>query len=137
MKITFLKIFVHIPLFFSALTASAQNIPKCEAIAFATSGSIVQGGLPYSRCIGKTEFSNGDYYVGELNKYASDGKGVLYQKDGTVLKSGIWSNGIFLREAPIEVSSAPNLNEAKIKCTELGFKSGTESFGKCVLKISK
>ena len=30
-----------------------------------------------------------------------------------------------------------SLEDAKKKCTELGFKAGTESFGNCVLKISK
>jgi hypothetical protein len=28
-------------------------------------------------------------------------------------------------------------SEAKKKCTDLGFKSGTEDFGKCVLQLSK
>ena len=30
-----------------------------------------------------------------------------------------------------------NLSPAKAKCAELGFKTGTEAFGNCVLKISK
>ena len=29
------------------------------------------------------------------------------------------------------------LDEAKTKCTELGFKANTEGFGKCVLQLSK
>jgi len=29
------------------------------------------------------------------------------------------------------------INQAKKKCTDLGFKSGTEGFGKCVLQLSK
>ena len=30
-----------------------------------------------------------------------------------------------------------SLDEAKEKCTNLGFKTGTEGFGKCVLQLSK
>ena len=33
-------------------------------------------------------------------------------------------------------NKAPTLDAAKRKCIELGFKSGTEGFGKCVLKLS-
>ena len=29
------------------------------------------------------------------------------------------------------------IGEAKSKCTDLGFKTGTEAFGKCVLRLSK
>lgn len=36
-------------------------------------------------------------------------------------------------------SQAPNINldDARKKCIDLGFKSGTEQFGKCVLQLSK
>jgi hypothetical protein len=30
-----------------------------------------------------------------------------------------------------------DINDAKAKCVDLGFKAGTESFGSCVLKLSK
>ena len=30
-----------------------------------------------------------------------------------------------------------NIESAKNKCSDLGFKSGTEGFGKCVLQLSK
>ena len=30
-----------------------------------------------------------------------------------------------------------NIDNAKKKCSDLGFKSGTEGFGKCVLQLSK
>ncbi len=36
-----------------------------------------------------------------------------------------------------QVLTTSNLANAKVKCTELGFKSGTEDFGKCVLQLSK
>jgi hypothetical protein len=34
-------------------------------------------------------------------------------------------------------SSGFGIDEAKKKCVDLGFKSGTEGFGNCVLKLSK
>ena len=34
-------------------------------------------------------------------------------------------------------SKAVGINDAKKKCADLGFKSGTEAFGNCVLKLSK
>jgi hypothetical protein len=30
-----------------------------------------------------------------------------------------------------------SIDQSKEKCVELGFKSGTEGFGKCVLQLSK
>jgi hypothetical protein len=34
-------------------------------------------------------------------------------------------------------SNTVSIDEAKKKCTDLGFKTGTEGFGKCVLQLSK
>ena len=36
-----------------------------------------------------------------------------------------------------EGSSNITMEKAKAKCLDLGFKAGTESFGQCVLKVSK
>ena len=30
-----------------------------------------------------------------------------------------------------------SMDQAKVKCLDLGFKAGTESFGQCVLKVAK
>ena len=35
------------------------------------------------------------------------------------------------------VNPSTGINEAKSKCNDLGFKQGTEGFGKCVLKLSQ
>jgi len=40
-------------------------------------------------------------------------------------------------EKSVPVSVKPSLEDAKLKCTELGFSSGTEGFGNCVLKLTK
>jgi hypothetical protein len=37
----------------------------------------------------------------------------------------------------INDSGAVNIDVSKVKCQELGFETGTEAFGKCVLKLSK
>jgi hypothetical protein len=38
---------------------------------------------------------------------------------------------------PEKISIGLNLEDARKKCQELGFETGTEAFGKCVLKLSK
>jgi hypothetical protein len=38
---------------------------------------------------------------------------------------------------PASANTTSTLSEAKKKCADLGFKAGTEDFGKCVLQISK
>lgn len=35
------------------------------------------------------------------------------------------------------IKSGASLDDAKAKCKDLGFKSGTDEFGKCVLQLSK
>jgi len=36
-----------------------------------------------------------------------------------------------------EIQFKRSIEDSKTKCSELGFKSGTESFGKCVLQLTK
>ena len=38
---------------------------------------------------------------------------------------------------PVVSQNVSNIDDAKKKCSDLGFKSGTEGFGKCVLQLSK
>ena len=42
-----------------------------------------------------------------------------------------------ITSATLPASSEITMDQAKAKCLDLGFKVGTESFGQCVLKISK
>ena len=52
-------------------------------------------------------------------------------------------NGAYARFVKNEPSSnnsqslSINIDDAKKKCSDLGFKSGTEGFGKCVLQLTK
>ncbi len=41
----------------------------------------------------------------------------------------------FKPDIPAKVPT--DINEAKTKCTQLGFKAGSEAFGNCVLRLSK
>ena len=42
-----------------------------------------------------------------------------------------------IKPSPLSENSKSNtLDSAKIKCSELGFKNGTETFGKCVLRLT-
>ena len=40
-------------------------------------------------------------------------------------------------DKPIAAKPQINLDDAKLKCADLGFKKGTEGFGKCVLQLTK
>jgi hypothetical protein len=43
----------------------------------------------------------------------------------------------YAQPTPVTPSNNISMDVAKQKCGELGFKSGTEGFGKCVLQLSK
>jgi len=47
------------------------------------------------------------------------------------------SKSSILNKTIDEPSIRVDIGEAKMKCSELGFKSGTEPFGKCVLRLTK
>lgn len=53
----------------------------------------------------------------------------------TVQRSSMSSTSPQRKE--LSSSNKEPIDDAKTKCTELGFKANTESFGKCVLKLSK
>jgi hypothetical protein len=40
-------------------------------------------------------------------------------------------------KAPSDSSSSPSMDQAKVKCLDLGFKPGTDTFGQCILKLAK
>jgi hypothetical protein len=44
---------------------------------------------------------------------------------------------IIQSQPPLKDSLEDGIKDAKAKCLDLGFKPGTETFGKCVLRISK
>ena len=72
--------------------------------------------------------------VGEFKNNDLNGFATRYDKDGNVLKEGIWKNDKFLYSRK---GIKPNLkmNQFKSFCKEIGFTVGTEKFGDCVLKM--
>jgi hypothetical protein len=46
---------------------------------------------------GTLTFSNGAKYVGEFRDGQYNGQGIQYSTDGSILQSGIWENGVFIR----------------------------------------
>jgi hypothetical protein len=105
---------------------------------------------------GTQTFGNGDMYVGENKDGKMHGQGIYTYADGR-RQEGIWENNFFIRETtvnlPIDnykpIRTTQNLSvqdtavdsfgieDAKVKCQELGFKTGTERYGKCVLELSR
>ncbi len=99
---------------------------------------------------------NGDKYVGEFKDGKFSGQGIGTSADGRRFE-GIWENDQFMREAKVNLpgqnvqstrttqdSNTSNtsansfgVENAKVKCQELGFKTGTERYGKCVLELSR
>ena len=75
----------------------------------------------------------GQYKFGSLNGFAT-----RYDKDGNVLKEGIWKNDKFLysQKKPTPTSNS-KLEEYKNFCSEIGFTPGTEKYGDCVVEAMK
>ncbi len=86
---------------------------------------------------GTYTFADGEKYVGKFKDSKRHGHGTQYNADGTILKEGIFKEGVF-QHAQKKSSNGPNsnskLNKYKEFCEEIGFKPGTEKFADCVLK---
>lgn len=94
----------------------------------------------YKHGFGKIIWSNGTEYTGNWSRNSIQGYGEKTSKNGYYF-IGEWVNN-----QPTVPQSSPstsstlnnnNINAAKSKCAALGFKAGTETFGNCVLKLSK
>lgn len=135
-----------------------SKLPSCSGSFFETL---------WTNCLGTQISSDGTKYVGEFIDGKRDGQGVLTYPDGRQYSGGFKNNmfeglGTFTSEgkkftgqfandthAPNQIflgesvvsSRGPQdsdaLSEFKDKCKNLGFKTGTEGFGKCVLQLSK
>jgi len=105
--------------------------------------------------------SNGDVALGEWKEGKPDGLHIEYHAGKTVKRSGIFKDGNLVSSEYIDPNSftriarnnivslvsdtqqknkesnSLNMDNAKSKCEELGFKTTTEGFGKCVLQLTK
>ena len=68
--------------------------------------------------------------------YAIDSN-IVYSPSAIQTNSTPMSRPINNSNPPPATSNSISIQDAKSKCSDLGFKSGTEGFGKCVLQLSK
>ena len=86
---------------------------------------------------GTYTFEDGRKHVGEFKNGKLNGYAIKYTADGTILKEGIFKDGVFqyAQKKPSNISNSNSkLNKYKEFCEEIGFKLGTEKFANCVLK---
>jgi len=104
---------------------------------------------------GVIDFPDGRKYVGSIKNGTISGKGVVYDEYGSVVTSGTYSGGQFISSdgntkplsrksiennnvnVNVNVNASMSVESGKTKCQELGFTPATESFGKCVLQLTK
>ena len=68
--------------------------------------------------------------------YAIDSN-IVYSPYATQASSTPMSRPTINSNPPPATSNSISIKDAKSKCSDLGFKTGTEDFGKCVLKLTK
>jgi hypothetical protein len=81
-------------------------------------------------------------YTNLLTPPAYDNLYVCRQQHQLLLKGlvgmrNIWLILVLVLLFPVTASAQLDLDSAKKKCIDLGFKSGAEQYGKCVLQLSK
>lgn len=109
------------------LEAFAQNLPPCPKDGFR------------DNCTGTFIRKDGSSYVGPWLSDVPQDNGIFRKKDGVqYFPSSYIERRDFVDALPTkEIIPKATLVEVKKKCSDLGFKAGTEEFGKCVLKLSK
>ena len=84
----------------------------------------------------KSEWA-GNKYVGQWKDGKRRGQGTFTHWGGRILE-GIWENDHFLytkKSSPTVTDTKSPLEKAKEQCAEIGFETGTEKFGDCVIKF--
>ena len=64
---------------------------------------------------GTVTFAYGDKYVGAFKDDKRNGQGTSYAPDGSILIQGLWANGSFVRSAPVQQATAPNIENERLK----------------------
>ena len=86
---------------------------------------------------GTYTWADGAKEVGEFRNDYLNGFAIRYDKNGNILKEGIWKDDEFQyaqKKSSSSSNSSSKLNKYKEFCGEIGFTPGTEKFGECVLK---
>ena len=86
---------------------------------------------------GTYTYANGSKYVGQWKDGKRRGQGTFTHWGGRILE-GIWENDHFLytkKSSPTVTDTKSPLEKAKEQCAEIGFETGTEKFGDCVIKF--
>ena len=87
---------------------------------------------------GTYTWANGTKDVGEFRNDMLNGFAIRYDKNGNILKEGIWKDDEFQyaqKQSSGSLNSNSKLNTYKEFCKEIGFTPGTEKFGDCVMKL--
>ena len=96
---------------FSVVSAFSQsNLPACQGANSAK----------WSNCLGTFTFPGGDRIVSEYQNGMRNGKGIEYDKNGSVLRSGTWKNGVWVdpklaHSEPIQQASETNSELARLR----------------------
>ena len=99
----------------------------------------------WNNCIGTFKNNSiGQKYTGGFKNGLLHGEGKMFFKDDKVF-IGIWENNKIIdgykttnsKIRQIELEKEVNYDDAKIMCTEIGYKKGTEKYGECVLDLTE
>ena len=85
---------------------------------------------------GTYTYPNGDEYVGGWKDGNKHGQGKYTYANGKV-EEGIFKNDEFMYAKKPTSTSNPKIEEYKSFCSEIGFTTGTEKFGECVVEAMK
>ncbi|MFM9992812.1 MAG: caspase family protein [Burkholderiaceae bacterium] len=64
---------------------------------------------------GTFTFADGSKYVGEFKDGKRNGQGTEYASNGSITTQGIWADGSFVRSAPVQQATAPNIENERLK----------------------
>ena len=80
-------------------------------------------------------YAEGSKDVGEWENDKLNGYAIQYNAYGSIRREGIFKDNEFLYAETREKKEPSKLDKYKSTCEELGFVSGTEKFGDCVMKL--
>ena len=64
---------------------------------------------------GTYTFADGNKYVGEFKDDNRNGQGTQYGSNGSIINQGIWANDKFIRSAPVQQATTPNVEIERLR----------------------